>query len=144
MSLSETQELLSVLQEIMAILDQADLKVNKISKAVTGNEPGVTGSSARGYTTDYSLRREMRIMNMYMIAMQRFTGSDTVSQMVNKIQSITMAVLRLQMLLNNIQRVRAIMAGAQVVGSAGMNPFAWLELGANAIGFGMSLSTLGQ
>lgn len=140
MSLSETQELLSVLQEIMAILDRADLKVDKISTAVTGKSS--SGKSVRGYSyfgDQLSLRREMYTMNMYMIAMQRFTGNDTVSQIVNKIQSATAAAMRLRMLLLSIQTIQTAMA----MGNA-LTPWGIAMLGANAVGLGLSLATLGQ
>jgi hypothetical protein len=134
LSLGDTQEIMATMQEIIALLDGAEVKVKDLKQDVegTGGEGGL------------SLRREMRIMNMYMIALQRFTGNDTLSQILNKIQGISAAALRLQMLLNNIQRIQVIMAGAKVVGSMGMNPWAWAELGANAVGLGLSLGTLGQ
>jgi hypothetical protein len=136
MSLGDTQEIMATMQEIIALLDATEVKVKDIKAEVGGSEDGGEG--------DLSLRRELRIMNMYMIAIQRFSGSDDLSQIFNKIQSVSAAALRLQMLLSNIQKVQAAMAAAKIVGSGGLNPWAWAELGANAVGLGMSLSTLGQ
>jgi hypothetical protein len=137
MSLAETQEIMAVLQEIMAMLEGAGVKVDEVTEKVTGKtrEGGVSGGS----DDNLSMRREMRVMNMYMVAMQRFTGSDTLSQIANKIQSVTAATMRLMMFLRNVQLIQTAISLGKAV-----TPLGWLELGANAVGLGMSLTTLGQ
>lgn len=132
MSFAEQQEIMDTMRELIALLEVAETKVGKIDDAITGSGGGP------------SLRKEMRVMNMYMIALQKWSGSDTLSNAVNKIQDFIRIILRVQMLLISIQKIQTIMAAAKVAGSAGLNPFAWLELGANAIGLGMSVATLGQ
>jgi hypothetical protein len=125
MSLIETQELMATMREIIALLDGAEVKVKDIETKV-GGEGGDGGG--------LSLRREFHIMNMYMMALQRFSGDDTLSAIANKIQSITAALMRLRMLMFAIEEAAA--------GSLG--PLGWAYAGANAIGFGLSLATLGQ
>ena len=132
MSLVETQEIMATMKEILALLDASEVKVKDVTEKVTGKSGGGVGE-------ELSLRREMHIMNMYMVAMQRFSGSDNISQIVNKIQSVTMAAIRLQMLLRSIQVIQTALAASLAV-----TPWGWAMLGANAIGLGMSLSTLGQ
>ena len=137
MSLSETQEILSVLQEIMAILERADLKIDETTEKVSGK------SSTRGYSyfgdEPGSLRRGMRDLNYYTIAIQEFTGTDTLSQIANRLQTAAQIAIRFKMLLQSIQVIQM----AQKMGNA-FSPWGAVDLGANAIGFGLSLTTLGQ
>jgi hypothetical protein len=132
MSLVETQELMATMREIISLLDAAEVKTGKVKSDITG-EGGVAGASGM------SLRREMHVMSMYMTAIQRFSGSDTLSQIANKIQDVSAAAMRFQMLLISIQTINTALS----VGMA-VTPWGWAALGANAIGLGISLSTLGQ
>jgi hypothetical protein len=138
MSLAETQQIVADLQEIMQMLNTAETKVDDVTEKVTGK----SSKNSRGYsfTEDkVSLRREMYTMNMYMVAIQRMTGSDEISGMINKIQSAIATAMRLRMLLLSIQTIQTAMA----MGNA-LTPWGIAMVGANAIGLGISLSTLGQ
>jgi hypothetical protein len=130
MSLVETQELMATMREIISLLDAAEVKTGKVKADVIGEEGAAGGMS---------IRREMHVMSMYLTAIQRFSGSDTLSQIANKIQDVSAAAMRLQMLLNSIQFINTALSASMAV-----TPWGWAALGANAIGLGMSLATLGQ
>jgi hypothetical protein len=131
MSLVETQELMATMREIISLLDAAEVKTGKVKSDITGE-----GGAAAG---GMSMRREMHVMSMYLTAIQRFSGSDTLSQIANKIQDVSAAAMRFQMLLISIQTINAALSASMAV-----TPWGWAALGANAIGLGMSLATLGQ
>ena len=124
MSLAETQEIMGLLQQIMAMLDGVDLKTEKVTRNI-----GFNASS--GGTS--SLRRELHVLNMYTIALQKWSGNDTLAGIMNGIQEIIQVTTRLYMLALAINAL-----------AAGPTPFGLLYLGANAIGFAVTLNTLGQ
>jgi hypothetical protein len=128
MSLVETQELMATMREIISLLDAAEVKTGKVKSDITGGAAG-----------GMSMRSEMHVMSMYLTAIQRFSGSDTLSQIANKIQDVSAAAMRFQMLLISIQTINAALSASMAV-----TPWGWAALGANAIGLGMSLATLGQ
>ena len=126
--MSDIQGTYQILMKVDELLAEIELKITNITAKVVG---GDTAGATAGVG---SLRKDFRALNMYMIAIQQFTGSDTLSQIGNKIQQTTASVMRLYMLMNALS---IAMAGT-------MGPLGWVYAGANVIGFGMSLQTLGQ
>lgn len=131
--MSEAQQIQSTLEQIDKLLIDIELRINNI----TGQKGG--GGTSGGVGVDPSLRKEIHTVMIYLTAIQRFSGSDNVSDVINKLQEAAAAALRLQMLLMSIQTINAALALGQAV-----TPWGWAALGANAIGFGVSLSSLGQ
>jgi hypothetical protein len=128
MSLAETQEILSVLQEIIGMLEDAGYKVDKVKSEVTGES-----SNGVSISSGHSLRSELRIMNGYMIAIQRWAGNDTLTATINKVQEANAAIIRGYMLLSTLNDI--MMAST-------LNPFAIAYAGAHALGFGISIQNL--
>ena len=121
MSFSDINEAVSLMREIIALLDGAETKVGKVKEDVTGDGGGP------------SLRQEFRVMNMYMSAIQQWSGSDTLAQVGNKIQQTSAAVLRFYMLMEALSAVMA---------ATSLNPFMIAYAGAHALGFAISVQNL--
>jgi hypothetical protein len=124
MSLAETQQIMSMLQEIMQLLNGAEIKTSTLSKNIGYSSGGGGGMS---------LRRELRLINMYTVAVEKWSGSGTLAGVMNGIQQAEAAALRFYMLILAINAL-----------AAGPTPFGALYTGAMAIGFAISLQTLGQ
>jgi hypothetical protein len=120
--LSQIQEVYSVLQEIDRLLADIELKVQNLSGQ---------GSSAASSSIP-ELRKELRVINMYTVALERWAGSDTITGIMNKIQSVQAAIIRMYMLINTLSTIQNI----------GMGPLGWAMLGANAIGFAISAQNI--
>ena len=115
---------MSDLQEIMQLLDGAQLKTDKVSSSI-----GYSSSGSKGN----SLRRELSVLNMYTVALERWSGNDTLSGLMNEVQKVQRVILRMYMLTMAVQAL-----------AAGPTPFGLLYLGSQVLGLGMTLSTLGQ
>jgi len=138
MSLSETQEIMSLLQEIMQMLDNADGKIDQITGKVTGSSGGSSGGDSGGADSGgsgLSLRQQFRTLNMMGIVLEQMTGNKNVDVAVRKFSQLLMVLMRLRMLLFVISELEAGTLGG---------PWGLAYAAANAIGFGMSLNTLGQ
>lgn len=109
------------------MLDGADIKIEKINKDI-GYESSSSGGAREG-----SLRKELRVINMYTIAMERWSGSDTVATAINNLQKLEAAMLRAYML---AMAINAFTAGPTLFGA--------LYVGANVIGAAITLQNLGQ
>ena len=81
-----------------------------------------------------SLRQEIHTLNEIMLATEILTGDKNLSAIVTKVHQFIMVLLRARMLLFAIQEAEAGVLG----------PLGWLYAGANAIGFGVAMSNLGQ
>lgn len=124
MSLAETQQIMSMLQEIMQLLNNADVKTTTITKKIGFNPSG---------SSSMSLRRELHVLNMYTTAIERWSGNGTLTEILNEIQTAEAAALRFYMLMMAINAL-----------STGITPFGLAYAGAQLIGFGITLQTLGQ
>jgi hypothetical protein len=81
-----------------------------------------------------TLRQQVHILNEMMMLIELTSGDKNIDGAIQKIQQLMMVLMRLRMLLFAIQEAEAGLFG----------PLGWLYAGANAIGFGISLSHLGQ
>jgi hypothetical protein len=126
MSLAETQELMTTMQEIIRLLDGAEVKVAKIQETVGGD---------RG-TRDLSLRSQLRILNVMSTLISDMSGGNKdINYLQSKINQTSMAFMRLYMLAITIQELQAGIIGGPLGIAYGV---------ANLIGFGIALNTLGQ
>lgn len=131
--MSEAQQIQGTLEQIDKLLIDIELRINNI----TGQKGG--GGSSGGVGVDPSLRKEIHTVMVYLTAIERFSGSDNISDVINKLQQAAAVAVRLQMLLISIQTINAAIAVGQAV-----TPWGWAALGANAVGVGISLGSLGQ
>jgi hypothetical protein len=122
MSYVETRQILSDIREIMALLNNAEFKTEKVKTSI-----GMTGS---GHS---SLRSELREINMLLLGIETWSGNDTLTGTINKVQQLNNVLIRSYQLMN------AIIA----IGSIG-TPGGWLKLGARVVGFSISMHNLVQ
>jgi hypothetical protein len=82
------------------------------------------------------LRKELHMIEISLSAIQKVggTGNETLDEMIKKGQEMLMIYMRLHMLMWALSEAEAGVFG----------PIGWLYAGANAVGFGMALTTLGQ
>jgi len=125
-SMSSPQDVFATLQQIDRLLSDIELKITRLS-----TEGGGKGKSA----SVMSIRRELHSINMYLIAIERWSGSDTLSGIMNRIQSASQFAIRLQMLLSTVFALEAAV-------NAGMGPLCWLNLGAQGLGFAISAQNM--
>jgi hypothetical protein len=86
-------------------------------------------------TKSLSLRKEMRMINIALVALQKFSGGNKdIDAIVNKVQNLMMLLMRARML----------MMALQVAEAGALGPMGWVYAGFSAAGFGMALTTLGQ
>ena len=123
MSLSEVAQIYEYLVRIDQLLSGMTVKTETINKNI--------GMSTSG--GDSSLRRELHVINSYLVAAERWSGSDTLSNMINKVQEMQAMMWRLYILIN---AVNAAMAAG--------TPLGWLYVGTTAIGFVISAQNLVQ
>jgi hypothetical protein len=120
--LSQIQQVYSVLQEIDRLLADIELKVQNLS----GQGAGAVSASIP------SLRKELHVISMYTVALERWAGSSTIAGIMNKIQSVQAAILRMYMLINTLETIANI----------GMGPLGWAMLGANVLGFAIAAQNI--
>jgi hypothetical protein len=124
--MSSPQDVYTTLQQIDRLLSDIELKITKLS-----SEGGSKGASA----SVMSIRKELHSINMYLVAIERWSGSDTLSGIMNRIQSASQFAIRLQMLLSTVFALEAAV-------NAGMGPLGWLNLGAQGLGFAISAQNM--
>lgn len=123
MSYVETRQILSDIREIMVLLNNAEFKTEKVKTSI-----GMTQGSGQS-----SLRRELSAINMYLIGLETWSGNDNLSGFINKMQQLNNSLIRTYMLVNAI--TAALSLGT---------PFGWLKVGAQTIGFSISMHNLVQ
>ena len=123
--MSSAQDVYNTLMQIDKLLADIELKIDKLS----------SGGGGGGGASVMSVRRELHIVNMYLISLERWSGNDTLAGIVNRIQSAAQLALRFQMLLNAIIALEA-------VANAGAGPLGWLNLGAQGLGFAISAQNM--
>jgi hypothetical protein len=96
---------------------------------------GLNGQVEELETKSLSVRKEMKMIHIGLMALQKFSGGNKdIDAIVSKIQNLMMLIMRARML---------IMA-LQVAEAGALGPMGWVYAGFNAAGFGMALTTLGQ
>lgn len=121
MSLVETQQIMDTIREIVSMIQGAELQTKEIKETVEGERGGP------------SLRQELGLINMYTGAVERWSGSSTLAGAMNNVQEAEAALLRFYLLMNAIDTL-----------STAPSIFGALKLGANLLGFTMTLQNLGQ
>ena len=119
MSLSEANQILTVLERIDAILNNVTVKSDKVIE-----------STPKLQEHEISLRKEIRTLSIRMMTMQRFSGRDTLDGVINKAQEVMAIVMRLRMLMLAVE--------------VASGPWGWAYAAANAVAVGISVSNLGQ
>lgn len=120
MSLAETQQIMSMLQEIMQMMNGIDVK----TKQVVAETPKVQAH-------ELSLQKQVRTLNIMMMVVENMTGDKNIDALINKVQQFIMLLMRLRMVMLAVE--------------AASGPWGWVYAGANIAAFGVtSLNTLGQ
>jgi hypothetical protein len=126
--MSDVQGTYATLMEVDKLLADIELRIEKITSGI-GAESGGSGGSG-----SLSLRKELMIINTSIMAIQKFTGNDTLAAVGNRIQEVTAVAMRLFVVLKAIEIAEA--------GTLG--PLGWAYAGAQGLGLAMTLSNLGQ
>lgn len=123
MSLSEVAQLYEYLVRIDQLLSGMTVKTETINKNI--------GASTSGGQS--SLRSEMHLINMYLIAIEHWSGSGTLADTINRIQQSTAAAMRFYMVL---MAINALLESN--------TPIGWIKLGGQIIGFAIATQNLVQ
>lgn len=118
--------------QVDKLLADIELRINKITSQVGGAGGGAAGAGKEAA----SLRQELHILNGYMIAIQKWSGNDTLAGAINKVQEINAMILRGYMLLEVFN---------DLYYASTLNPFLVAYAGVHAIGFAISVqNVIGQ
>jgi hypothetical protein len=133
--MSDVQQVYSTLLEIDKLLDGIEVKIETINGQVSGSSAGSGGGVSDGGGNELSMRQQIRTLNMMGMILEQMTGDKNVNKAVQKFSQLMMVLMRLRMLLFVVSELEAGVLGG---------PWGWMYAIANAVGFGVSLQTLGQ
>jgi hypothetical protein len=105
-------EAVQLLEKVNQLLADIELKITNIQKEAAGK-----GSSGDGL----SLKQNLHIVNVLLMSMEKFSGSGTLSAMLNKIQQGVHAAYRAYYAAIQIHTAIAILNAE--------NPIGWAEMG---------------
>ena len=114
MSIAQAQEILVLLNEVNAALQNIDTVSTKIQE-----------DAPKLKEAELSLRQDIRMLNLLMITIQRFSGDSTLSGFLNSAQRIMGVVVRINMMFNAL----AVASG----------PWGWIYAAANITATGMMM-----
>lgn len=120
----QAQEVYGTLLQVDKLLSDIELKIDKLQ----GSSGGGGAASATGQVA--ALKKELHSANIILMNIGRWSGSDSLSAAVNKVQDLTVITMRLYMLMTALNAL-----------AAGPTPVGLLYAGAMAVGFGMSTYT---
>lgn len=125
MSLQETAQIYEYLVRIDQLLSGMTVKTETINRNI-----GAAPSSSGG---ESSLRRELRIVNLYLVAIQNWSGDSNAAGFLNTIRQTEAAVLRLVMAIN---AANTFLSSPTIFGA--------LYTGAMSIGFLVTMQNMGD
>jgi hypothetical protein len=108
--------------------------VTEMRQEITAVTRDVDNLKVKSTEASLSLRQQIHTLNEMLMLIEITAGDKNIDRAIQKVQQFMMVLMRLRMLLFAIQEAEA--------GTLG--PLGWLYAGANAVGFGISLNTLGQ